>query len=187
MIQKSLIYEHIFVLHHIALVGYHLTHTGIPFGATGETLGVAAPVDALGRRGLANGARKNVEPKLRINVRHEPPVSDTLSEWPPSNMKRSRERLEEWLRLFVAIEQWERVEECEGLLFAVIAVPRERHDALIQSGDRWWRVRGDLARARNRYRQAVESDRLSERAQARLRAVAHELGRRRIQPFRPAS
>lgn len=130
---------------------------------------------------------RTVEPKLRINVPSERPISDTLSEWPPSNMVRSRERLEDWLRLFVQIERWEQVEACERLLFEAIDNPSERHQALIQSGDRWWRARGDLARARNRYREAVACDRLSERAQARLRAIAHELGRRRIQPFRPAS
>lgn len=128
-----------------------------------------------------------MRPKLRINV--PPPSSappDTLSGWPPSDLEPSRERLQAWLELFLSLGKWHEVDECEGFLFETIADPAERHDALLRSGDRWWRQRNDAARARLRYRQALDVDPLSERANARLRAVAHELGRRRVQPFRPA-
>ncbi len=124
------------------------------------------------------------EPVLEINAATADDP-ETLSDWPPSNMKPSRERLVEWLRLFESLGRWDQVEECERYLFAAIPDVLERRDALIQSGDRWWRRKGDLARARIRYREAVLLDRFSERAHARLRSIAHELGQRRVQPFRP--
>jgi hypothetical protein len=128
----------------------------------------------------------DVVPKMRINVPSDDAPPQTLSEWPPSNMKPSRERLEEWLKLFISVERWDQVEECERYLFHSIGNPQDLHDALVRSGDRWWRNRDDLGRARLRYREALQADPHSERAAARMRAVGHELGRRRVQPFRPA-
>ncbi len=99
----------------------------------------------------------------------------------------SRSRLEEWLKLFVSVGRWEQVDECERFLFDSMSDPQELHEALLRSGDRWWRRKDDLTRARLRYREAIGVDTRSERANARLRAVAHELGQRRVQPFQPAS
>jgi hypothetical protein len=127
-----------------------------------------------------------VRPLLRINDPQPGSPPDTLSDWPPSNMKPSRERLEEQLTLFIAMENWLQVDECERLLFETIRDPATRVHELLKSGDRWWRRKDDLSRARWRYREATMIDPLSEQAAARLRAIGHETGRRRIQPFRPA-
>ncbi len=125
-----------------------------------------------------------MEPKLRISASTD--IPDTLSDWPPSPLRPSRDKLEDWIRLFTAIGRWDRVDECERALFRSLRDPRELHDALLRSGDRWWRNKGDMGRARVRYREALETDRRSERALARLRAIGHEIARRRVQPFRPA-
>ena len=127
-----------------------------------------------------------MRPVIRINAPANGPAPDTLSNWPPSDMAPSRERLEAWLKLFVTMEKWVQVDECERLLFDAIPDAATRVRELLRSGDRWWRQLDDLAKARLRYREAAAIDPLSDQAQTRLRAIAHELGRRRIQPFRPA-
>jgi hypothetical protein len=123
----------------------------------------------------------------RDERRDDPP---TLRSWPPPPRKwaaASFAFLNDRLATAVDEGRWDDVEGLELQLFALLDDDRfARRDALLASGDRWWRKAGDLPRARVRYRDALKCDSISDRAKVRLRAIAHEIARRRIQPYRPA-